>query len=316
MLADHVQNQVKRGALVKCDRAHSKLVFEHLRTVFLAGGLVRHEATLRVQQCVLDMAHARTDFKAIGKTYADIAGVANAESMFAVMHRALLVAEKGLAEETNSEAGVFPEMIDKEELASTRTALSEYSAVALENKDRYLLSQIDKIVEKCSLDASNFKATWHQGITSFEDFRKVALTTFMAKEKTDGLKQLLQEASEVPNYALRSSIKNKKNSPLEWDGVIHEVYKATLSMREIFKPDLAMPKEGIDSMFQQAEIYRSTAHMMNLFSKPITKAYPQGQLRTDLIAEIKSLRSKTRQKEQEVLPQFLYEQVQKVLWDR
>ena len=82
------------------------------------------------------------------------------------------------------------------------------------------------------------------------------------------------------------------------------------------KPELKMPKDHLLDMFKGAEVFRSCAHLMTLFAKPESTHYGKANLRTDIIAELKSLRSKINSKEQDTLPTFIYDQVQKVLWDR
>jgi len=87
-------------------------------------------------------------------------------------------------------------------------------------------------------------------------------------------------------------------------------------MRELFKPDLKMPKDNFEELFLRAEVFRSCGYLVGVLLKGTAKDYDKGKKRTDIITELKSLRAKTLLKEQETLPAVVYEAVQKVLWDR
>ena len=86
-------------------------------------------------------------------------------------------------------------------------------------------------------------------------------------------------------------------------------------MRDAFRPGQKMEKEYA-LMFENAEVSRSAAFMLQCFGRVGTKGYGKSDLRTEIIKELKSLRDKTKKKEAQTLPPVLLAQVQKVLWDQ
>jgi len=75
--------------------------------------------------------------------------------------------------------------------------LSEFSAVALENKDRCLMGLVEKICSRCSLDPVTFKSLWLKEGVEWEQFVLVCKETCCNNKNTEGLKQLIVDARDV-----------------------------------------------------------------------------------------------------------------------
>jgi hypothetical protein len=75
-----------------------------------------------------------------------------------------------------------------------------------------------------------------------------------------------------------------------------KVDKTTRAMRGAFNPGFKMSSDYLVLLFRNAEVSRSTACVLSWFARVCVKDYGKADLRTELIAELKSLRANAQVK--------------------
>ena len=158
---------------------------------------MRHEQTFKLQQDIYNIIFAHAEFRALGQTYADISGTADAEAKFALLHRRSIHYDKAVAVANGTGAGYYDSMLNHTAVDESRTTLQEYAAVAIDSKDRHLAGMAEKLAARCGLDVISWDIVWSRDADTLDKVRDNANATIMKPENCFGPKQYILEVREV-----------------------------------------------------------------------------------------------------------------------
>ena len=186
-----------KGELMDSTIDTIRSTMESMSTVARQAGLLKAVNTIETQMSIYIVIIAHKEFRKLRATYSDIAAVQSAEHKFGVLYRTVIAARQKIIDNEKTEIGLVLEKINTGALEDADKTLTEYAAIAVENKDRALLAKCACLAERvgCSIDA--WDMVWCEGAVEFKDIQKLAKETICLPSNSKGLKDFINEVREV-----------------------------------------------------------------------------------------------------------------------